>query len=182
MDTMELIAQAVGIAAMAFNILSYQQKTRARAIGFQFFGSALFAANYFLLGAMVGGILNLVGTVRAIVFLNKEKLQAQRLPWLFGFTAVYLMSYVLTFTVFGKELTPFNMIVEFLPVVGMTATTISFRLTDAKAIRRYGLISSPSWLVYNIVNFSIGAICCEVLSLGSILIGMLRFDVRKNKT
>ena len=104
MDNMELIAQAVGIAAMAFNILSYQQKTRARAIGFQFFGSALFAVNYFLLGAMVGGILNLVGTVRAIVFLNKEKLQAQKLPWLLGFTAVYLLSYVLTFTVFD---TPF---------------------------------------------------------------------------
>ena len=180
MDLFEIAAQAVGIAAMAFNILSYQQKTRTRAIGFQFFGSALFAANYFMLGAMVGGILNLVGTIRAIVFINKEKLQAQRLPWLVGFTAVYLLSYILTFTVFGKELTLFNMIVEFLPVIGMTATTISFRLTDAKSIRRYGLISSPSWLVYNIVNFSIGAICCEVLSLGSILIGMLRLD-RKNQ-
>lgn len=179
MSLITLIAQLVGIAAMAFNILSYQQKTRARAIGFQFFGSALFAVNYFLLGAMVGGILNLVGTVRAIVFLNKEKLQAQRLPWLFGFTAVYLASYVLTFTVFGKALTPFNLIVEFLPVIGMTATTISFRLTDAKSIRRYGLISSPSWLIYNIVNVSIGAICCEVLSLGSILIGMLRYDRKK---
>ena len=43
MDLFELAAQIVGIAAMAFNILSYQQKTRVRAIGFQFFGSALFA-------------------------------------------------------------------------------------------------------------------------------------------
>ena len=179
MELFQIMAQLVGIAAMAFNILSYQQKTRARAIGFQFFGSALFAVNYFMLGAMVGGILNLVGTVRAIVFLNKEKLQAQRLPWLFGFTAVYLLSYVLTFTVFGKPLTPFNLIVEFLPVIGMTATTISFRLTDARSIRRYGLISSPSWLIYNIVNVSIGAICCEVLSLCSILIGMLRYDRKK---
>ena len=92
MDLFELAAQAVGIAAMAFYILSYQLKTRVRAIGFQFFGSALFAVNYFMLGAMVGGILNLVGTVRAIVFINTEKLQAHRLPWLFGFTAVYLLS------------------------------------------------------------------------------------------
>lgn len=179
MAEFNLLAQAVGIAAMAFNILSYQQKTQRRAIGFQLFGSALFAVNYFLLGATVGGILNLVGTVRAIVFLNRQRFQADRLPWLVGFTAVYLASYILTFTVFQKEPTFFNLIVEFLPVVGMTATTISFRLTEAASIRRYGLISSPSWLVYNIVNFSIGAICCEVLSLGSILIGMLRFDVKK---
>ena len=61
----------------------------------------------------------------------------------------------------------------------MIATTISFRLTDAKSIRRYGLISSPSWLVYNIVNFAIGAIICEVLSLCSIVIGMIRLDRNK---
>jgi len=170
MKLYDILAQLVGIAAMAFNILSYQQKTRTRAIGFQLFGSALFAVNYFLLGAVVGGILNLVGTVRAAVFLNREKFRADRIGWLIGFTVVYLLSYLLTV---------FNLIVEFLPVVGMTATTISFRLQDAGDIRKFGLISSPSWLVYNIVNFSIGAICCEVLSLGSILIGMLRLDGKK---
>ena len=172
----EIAAQLVGIVAMAFNILSYQQKTQKGVIGFQLFGSMLFAVNYFLLGATVGGILNLVGTVRAVVFLNREKTHAEHPAWLVGFTAVYLLSYLLTFTVFQKVPTVFNLIVEFLPVIGMTATTVSFRLKDAATIRRFGLISSPSWLVYNIVNFSIGAICCEVLSLGSILIGMLRLD------
>lgn len=173
---MELFAQIVGLLAMAFNILSYQQKTRSRAIGFQLCGGLLFAVNFFLLGAMVGAILNVIAVVRAIVFLNKERLHAGHPAWLLGFGAAYLASYVLTFTAFGKEATFFNLLVEFLPVIGMTATTISFRLTDAKAIRRYGLVSSPSWLVYNIANFSIGAIICEVLSLGSILIGMFRLD------
>lgn len=177
---MELIAQTVGIFAMGFNILSYQQKTRSRAIAFQLGGALLFSVNFFMLGAIVGGILNVVAAVRALVFLNKERLKADRLPWLFGFCAVYLLSYVLTFTLFGKEATWGNLFVEFLPVIGMTATTVSFRLSDAKAIRRYGLISSPSWLVYNIANFSIGAIACEVLSLGSILLGMFRLDRQKS--
>jgi len=179
MNTTAIIAQIVGLFAMAFNIFSYQQKTQKAAIAFQLGGSILFAVNYLMLGAVVGGILNAVGTVRALVFLNKEKLNATRPVWLIGFTAVYLLSYVLTFTLFGKEATLFNLIVEFLPVIGMTATTISFRLSDAKDIRRFGLISSPSWLVYNIVSFSVGAIICEVLSLGSIFIGMLRLDRSK---
>jgi hypothetical protein len=132
------------------------------------------------LGAIVGSILNVVAAVRAVVFLNKDRLRANHPAWLAGFILVYLLSYVLTFTVFGKEATPVNLLVEFLPVIGMTATTISFRMSDAKAIRRFGLISSPSWLVYNIVSFSVGAIICEVLSLGSIFIGMFRLD-RKNK-
>lgn len=179
MNTFAMIAQIVGIFAMTFNILSYQQKTQKGAIAFQLGGSTLFAINYLMLGAVVGGILNAVGIVRALVFLNREKLKATHPAWLAGFITVYLLSYGLTFTVFGKEPTLFNLIIEFLPVVGMTATTISFRLSDAKSIRRFGLISSPSWLVYNIVSFSVGAIICEVLSLGSIFIGMFRHDRKK---
>ena len=179
MNTFAMIAQIVGIFAMTFNILSYQQKTQKGAIAFQLGGSTLFAINYLMLGAVVGGILNAVGIVRALVFLNREKLKATHPAWLAGFITVYLLSYGLTFTVFGKEPTLFNLIIEFLPVIGMTATTISFRLSDAKSIRRFGLISSPSWLVYNIVSFSVGAIICEVLSLGSIFIGMFRHDRKK---
>ena len=179
MEPRELFAQAVGLIAMAFNIFSYQQKSRRGVITCQLGGALLFCVNFLLLGAYVGGILNAVAAVRAVVFLNKEKLHADGPVWLAGFTAVYLLSYVLTFTLFGKEASALNLIVEFLPVIGMTATTLSFRLTDAKAIRRYGLISSPSWLVYNIANVSIGAIVCEVLSLGSICLGMWRLDRQK---
>lgn len=176
MDTVEWIAQIIGILAMLFNILSYQQKTRTGAIAFQLGGALLFAVNFGMLGAVVGSILNAVAAVRAVVFLNRDKFQANRIIWLVGFIAVYIASYALTFTVLDKEPTLANLLIEFLPVIGMTATTISFRFTDAKAIRRFGFISSPCWLIYNIANFSIGAIACEVLSLCSILIGIFRLD------
>ena len=180
MTTTEIIAQVIGIFAMIFNLLSYQQKTRNKAIIFQLFGTTLFTVNFLMLGAMVGGLLNLVGAIRAIIFINKEKLRADHIAWQIGFVIVYFASYILTFTVFGKEPTPFNFIIEFLPLIGMIATTISYRFTDAKSIRRFGLISSPAWLVYNIANVAVGAILCEVLSLGSIIIGIIRLD-RKDK-
>ena len=176
---MELIGQIVGLFAMAFNILSYQQKTRGRVIAFQLIGSSLFAVNFFLLGAIAGALLNIISAIRAIVFLKRDALRADHPLWLAGFIVSFLVSYVLTFTLFGKEATLVNLIVEFLPVIGMTATTWSFRFTDAASIRKFGLISSPSWLVYNIASFSIGAIICEVMSLSSILIGMFRLDRKK---
>lgn len=176
----EVIAQIIGIFAMAMNVLSYQQKKQKTVIAFQLVGGALFAANFLMLGATVGGILNLVGVFRAIVFMNKDKFHSDKLAWQVGFVTIYLVSYVLTFTLFGKEANPVNFIIEFLPVVGMTATTISFRYKDAKMVRRFGLISSPSWLIYNIANGSVGAICCEVFSLISILIGIIRLDIKKN--
>ena len=72
--TNELIAQLIGIVAMAFNILSYQGKKQSSVIAMQLCGGALFAINYLLLGAAVGGLLNVIATVRAIVFLFKDKL------------------------------------------------------------------------------------------------------------
>jgi hypothetical protein len=145
------------------------------------FGSALFAVNFFLLEATVGALLNVLSAIRAIVFLNKQKLRADHPLWLVGFTATFLVSYVLTFTLFEKAATPVNLFAEFLPVIGMVATTVSFRSTDAKTIRKFGLISSPCWLIYNVANFALGGILCEVFSLGSIFIGMFRHDRKKQE-
>lgn len=181
MTTTELIAQVIGIFAMTFNLLSYQQKTRNKAIIFQLFGTTLFTVNFLMLGAMVGGLMNLIGAVRAVIFINKEKLKADHIAWFIGFTVIFLVTYVLTFTVLDKEPTATNFILEFLPIIGMIATTHSYRLTDAKAIRKFGLISSPAWLIYNIANFSVGAIICEVLSLCSIIIGIVRLDREKKQ-
>ena len=176
MEPIQLIAQIIGIVAMAFNTLSYQGKKQSSVILCQLFGAVLFAANYLLLGATVGGILNIIGAVRAIIFLFKEKLKADHLPWFIAFIASYVAVYVLNFTVFGKEPTAFNLIIEILPVIGMLALNIGFRLKSASDVRKCGLVSSPSWLIYNIVAGSWGAIICEVLTLISILVGMLRHD------
>lgn len=176
MDTKEIIAQGIGIIAMLFNILSYQCKKQKTVIGMQLLGGALFSVNYLLLGAAVGGILNILATVRAIVFLFKEKLKADRMPWFVGFVLSYVAVYVLNFTVFRKEPTLFNLAIELLPVIGMTALNVGFRLKDAAAVRKCGLVSSPAWLVYNIFVGSWGAIICEILTLISIFVGMLRHD------
>lgn len=176
METREIIAQAVGIVAMAFNILSYQGKKQSTVILLQLFGGSLFAVNYLMLGATVGSILNIVGAVRAIVFLFKDKLKTDRLPWFIAFVTVYIAVYVLNFTVFGKDVTPRNLLVEILPVIGMVALTIAYRMKNAADVRKFGLISSPAWLTYNIVVGSWGAILCEIITLFSILIGIFRHD------
>ena len=180
MTPLELVAQAIGIVAMTFNILSYQGKSQKTVIALQLVGGALFAVNFLMLGATVGGILNIIGTIRAIVFLLKDKLKTDRLVWLIGFLISYIAVYILNFTVFGKEPSPYNLLIELLPVVGMTALSIGFRMKDAAGIRKCGLVSSPAWLVYNIAAGSWGAIICESITLVSIFIGMLRHD--KGKT
>lgn len=179
MSPYEIAAQAIGIVAMTINVFSFQQKEQRKLIIMQFFGASLFAVNMFMIGAVVGGFLNLIGAFRAIVYSNKARFHADNKLWLVGFISLYILSYVLSFTVFEKEPTAVNLLVEILPIVGMVASNLGFCFKDAKTVRKLGLISSPSWLIYNIVNFALGGIICEILCFSSIIIGIIRLDIKR---
>ena len=176
---MNIIAQVIGILAMLINLLSFQQKNQKTIITFQFFGSVLFAVHFFMLSSPIGGILNVTAAIRAAVYSNKEKTHADRPFWILIFTAAYISAYILVFTVFEKAPTAENFIIEVLPVLSMVVTTVSFWMKDAKMLRTLGLIGSPLWLIYNIINFSIGGISSEILNIASILLAMFRYDIKK---
>ncbi len=176
MQPIEITAQIIGIVAMTFNILSYQGKSQKTVLLLQLLGSTLFAVNFLLLGAAVGGIMNIIAVIRAGVFLYRDKFKADSVYWFTAFIASYIAVYVLNFTVFGKEATVFNLIIELLPVIGMISITVGYRLKDSAGIRKCGLVNSPSWLIYNISAGSWGAILCETFTLVSIFVGIFRHD------
>ena len=143
-------------------------------------GGTLFSISYFLLGATIGALLNLVVTLLTVMFLFPKKLNVSHPAWLAVFIPCYVSFYVLNFTVFGAEPTLVALVIEILPVIGMTTFSVSLMLQDSSKVRLLGLIFSPAWLIYNIYYMSVGAIICEALSLCSIFIGMLRHD-KKNR-
>ena len=178
---MEIVAQAFGILGMIFNLLVFQQKTHKGVTLCQFFAAVTFCVNYLMLGAFVGGILNFVGAVRAAVFFYKEKTRANSVAWLVIFIIAFALSYPLTFLAFGTLPTVKNLIIELLPVVAMVIITVSLRLGSAKAVRFMGLFSSPMWLIYNAFSGSVGAIASEILNLISMVVGIIRFDIKRKE-
>lgn len=181
MNPIEIIAQSFGIIGMICNILVFQQKTHKNVLVWQFFAALVFSVNYILLGAIVGGMLNLIGAFRATVFFFKEKTKANSIRWLVFFICAFSAAYPLTFLCFGTLPTAKNLIIEILPVLAMIIATISIRLGSAKAVRCLGLISSPMWLIYNCFSGSIGAIASEILNLVSIVVGIIRFDIKNSR-
>ena len=176
MTPTETAGQIVSLVAMACNLVSFQLKDQKRLITFQLFGTALFSLSYFLLGAVVGGLLNVVGVIRALIFLFPRKINPSHPAWLFGFIGVYLTFYVLSFAVFGVKVTPANLLIELLPIIAMTLSNVGYMLGSSRAVRKLGLAASPMWLTYNVYYQSIGAIICEVVCLVSILVGIYRHD------
>ncbi len=181
MLTKEVIAQIIGIVAMATNVCSFVQKSKLRIIVMQLFGAGLFFTNYILLGSTTGAILNLVAVFRALVYSNREKFHADHKGWIGVFSALFLAVYAMTFLVFQKSATLSNLLIELLPVAAMLISTVSFSLKSAAQVRKLGFFYCPLWLIYNCFVFSIGGILCEVFSLVSITIGYLRHDRVKHE-
>lgn len=176
---MDVFAQAIGIAAMFFNIISYQCKRPKGIIGLQLFGTLLFSISFLLLDAYVGALLNGLAAIRALLFLKKDTLHTDGNGFLAAFGVAYIAAYVLNFTIFGKEPTAINFLIEILPVIAMFATHLAYRMDATGKIRRICIISSVSWLIYNLYALAIGAILCEIFSLISIVIAMLRLDKKE---
>lgn len=179
MSPYQLTAQAIGIVAMALNILSYQRKRQRDIILMQMGGAMLFTVNFIMLGASTGACLNFIAILRAAVYANKERFRGEKVAWCWLFSGIFVSVYILSFAVFGKNPTTYNLIVEAIPVVAMVVTTISFRAKEASTVRKLALIGSPLWLIYNCLFFTIGGIICETVSIISAIVGMIRYDRRK---
>ncbi len=169
-------AQILSILGMLFNCLSYQGKSKRALILMQFFGTTLFTVHFFMLGAALGFLMNLIGAIRGLTFSLWNPGKTGNRIRIAVFLCLILAMYPLAFTVLGVEPTAKNLILEVLPIIAVVITTVSYGCTSAGTVRKLALFSAPFWLVYNICNLSAGGILCEIFVICSALIGIFRYD------
>ena len=178
---MEIIAQGLSLIGMACVVGSYLQKKKSALIAIQATGGALFAIHYLLIGAYSGFLMNSIAVLRGFAFCKEHRSPTTGKVWVWVISILSLVAYALSFIVFNTEPTWQNIVLELLPALGMVALTISFNMTNAGQIRLMGFVNSTCWIIYNIAHVSIGGIGCEIMCFASIIIGIIRYDLKKNK-
>lgn len=169
---MNIVIQIIGIAAMLFSVFSFQMNKHKHIMIMQILATTLFGLQYFLLGAYTGMAVDIVATLRGIVFYHRDKEWAKGNIWIAVFIILFILSGFLTWQ--GTS--------SLLMTSAMILNTFSFSCTKPKLVRSTILISSPLVLIYNILTGSIGGIINEVCVELSSIIGLLRYDIkRKNK-
>lgn len=163
--------QVIGISALLANILSYQCNKHKNIMLVKLISEALFAIQYFLLGALTGSAMNLISAFREFVFYRVVK-KGKATKW-------YICAFSFALLVAGILL--WDSWISIFAIFGKIITTISFGMRKPKQVRLLTLPSCFSWLVYNISCRSVAGMITEILGIVSIFIGMLRYD-RKNKT
>lgn len=166
---MNLAGQFIGMAAMAFSVLSFQMNQHKKIMLMQMIATTLFGLQYFLLGAYTGMVLDIVATVRGFIFYHRDKRWASHNAWLFVFCAAFIVAGIFTWQ--GPK--------SMLMTLAMVLNTFSFSCTKPKLVRSTILISSPLVLAYNIMTASIGGIINEVFVEISSVIGLIRYDFKR---
>lgn len=172
-SNMIIAAQAVGIIAVVVFLLSYQQKSRKGIIILNAASRILYIVQYIMLGAFAGAVLDVLGTLSSFLAQNKDKGFVGKHKKV-CFIAVNLLMIAAGLATYKNFFTLFS-------IAGVLLHTIAFWINDEKTIRRISFIGSPCWLVYNVTSKAYGSAVGDILSMVSILVAMLRYDVKKQK-
>jgi hypothetical protein len=167
---MKIAAQIVGLVGIVCSLLSFQQKERKHVMLFQMTASALFCIQLFMVGAITGGCVDSISFVRTAVFSQNDKKWASSPIWLGVFIVAMIVTGILTWQD-GWSI---------LPIIGSILSTIALWMKKSSHIRVISLFVGPCWLVYNLIHGAYTGALNEVLAMTSIVIGMVRHDIKRN--
>ena len=174
---MDIIAQILSILGCALMIFSFQFKNNRNLFLAQTLAAITFCTSYLLFGAFGGAFTNIVSIVNNAILLSGEKLKKKPLLILvcIGYAIIPVLS-LLNYSGAGTIKAMLEIIFSFVVAVSQVLITIAMWKDDGKTIRIVRLfITSPAWLIYNIVVFSLGGIICEMFSIISILVSFIRY-------
>lgn len=172
-----VLAQMIGLCAVAAFLLSYQQKKRSNIIFLNALSRCLYILQYILLGAYSGAVLDVLGTVSSMIAGKKDTAFVRK-------HAVGLLIAVDVCIVAAGVLMVFvnRSWLDLLPAAGVLLHTGAFWLSDERRIRQVSLLGSPFWLVYNLFSRAYGSMIGDILSICSIIIAMVRYKDAGQKT
>ncbi len=161
-----IIAQIVGGFGLLFAVISFQQNTRKRILRFQMVAATFFSVHMYLLGAMTGMVVNIVGIVRNILFYKTQGKGTQSRALLYFLIALYVIASAATY----------KNIFSIFPAMAVILQTVGLWMKNPKKIRRILIFATPCWFTYNFFNMSIAGMMTDVLSATSLIAAMLRYD------
>ena len=172
-----IISQVIGLTAVGLYLLSYQLKNRKQIVWTTFFSNFLYVLQYILLKAFSGAAMD--GLCAVGSFFAGKKHSPKLRPYIKWIATINLV--VIAVAGVSIAIAQRN-IVELLPVVGALLQTGGLFCEDEQSIRKFGLIGTPFWLVYNFIAQAYGAAIGTVFIMVSAVTAMMRYRKKENPT
>ncbi len=165
----DYIAQGFGLIGLGIIVYSFQCKKNKQFFLMQGLGSLMFFINFLLIGAFAGAFFNLTNLVRGLLFSKNPKKPWKLLLIEFLYTASFAFS---AYLVWGDW---FSVFIAMLPYITLLIMSVLMYYGNGKYIRYFQFsLMSPSWIVHNIFNFSLGGLLCESFNMISVVVSFIR--------
>ncbi|MBQ2897192.1 MAG: YgjV family protein [Clostridia bacterium] len=176
MTLTDFIAQGFGIIGLIITVLSFQCKGNTKFFIMQALGGFMYFLNFALIGALAGALFNLTNMVRGALLSKDDKKVWKVVTICSLYTVCYVVSVIL-----AKGDT-FQIFLATLPFITLFIMSILMWKGNAKHIRYFQIIfMSPSWIVHNIFNFTLGGLICETMNMCSAIIFLIRNKLNQSK-
>ncbi len=177
MGMKEIIGQIFGIFGLIMFVLSFQCKNSKKLVFVQGVGGMMFFINFLLIGAYGGALFNLTVFARGLLFAKKDnKIWKPLLV-----EVLFTVSYLYSLSLLNGDIS--GIILTTLPYVSLVIMSVLMWKEKGKTIRYFQVFAlSPSWLIHNIFNFTLGGILAEIFNITSAAISLLRFKTNHENT
>lgn len=164
---MNFLIQITGIFGIAASLVAFQCKKHGSIMVFKTINELLFALQYFLLGAYTGVTVNIIGCIRNLVLAEEVRKSKP--------TKVATILFSAMFVVFGFVFWQGSK--SILIIFAKVLSTLAYGNKNTTLVRAIILITTVCWLIYNIAVGSFAGAVNESLTLVSLLVGIVRFDL-----
>ena len=164
-----IIVQTIGIVGIVASVISFQCKKSKKLLFFKTAKEMLFAVQYCMLGAYTGMSMNLIGSLRNIIFAKMIEKKKNTLPLSIVFSVLFVIFALLTWD--GLK--------SLLSGIAKVLSTIAYGSSNTSFVRLIIFFTSISWLIYNYCVKSYAGCVCEILNILSIIVGFIRIDIPK---
>lgn len=170
---MEIVANIIGVIAVALYMLSYQMKTRQSIMLCNATCRVFYILQYIILGAYSGAVLDVLGI--AITYLASKK------PFFEKKKILPLVIVLSNAAVLVACLVSYQNIFSIFSMLGVAFQINAFWPKAEKKIRLISLGGCPCWLIYNFTSHAYGSCIGDIITFVSILTAILRYDILKKK-
>ena len=166
---MPILANILGLCAVALFVFSYQMKTRRAIIALGAASRVLYVSQYILLGAFEGALLDVVAFFVSLLCGQAEKGFVKK-----HFVLTVVLSNV---AIVAVGLLAYRDIFSLLPIFGVIFETLALWLKREWHIRLVSLLGAPFWMAFNLRCMAYGSVIGNAITLVSLTVAILRFDL-----
>lgn len=138
-DSVFLIIQALGLCAFFCTTVSYWGKSKKKILAIQMIGDFFYVTHYFLLGALTGGLTQVLALFRETSFFFSKTKKQEKIIF-FVLVPIYLLIGCLTSTT----------VVQIFPIIASIIYCYTLTMATNYVVLG-GLIDALYWLFYDII-------------------------------